>query len=98
MTNSIQRDQKRRILAGKFEQQRLTYKALLLAPLPQDLRQKIQIIYRRLPRNSSFTRLRNRCIQTGRGRAVYRKFRLSRLCFRNCASFGLLPGVYKSSW
>ena len=51
-----------------------------------------------LPRNSSPTRVRNRCELTGRPRAVYRKFKLSRLALRELASSGALPGVVKSSW
>ena len=53
---------------------------------------------RELPRNSSPTRIRNRCEMTGRPRAVYRKFKLSRLALRQLASLGALPGVVKSSW
>jgi small subunit ribosomal protein S14 len=52
----------------------------------------------KLPRNSSPTRIRNRCTLTGRPRAVYRKFKLSRLALRQLASLGALPGVVKSSW
>ena len=52
----------------------------------------------KLPRNSSPTRVRNRCELTGRPRAVYRKFKLSRLALRELASSGALPGVVKSSW
>ena len=51
-----------------------------------------------MPRNSSPTRVRNRCEMTGRPRAVYRKFKLSRLALRQLASSGALPGVVKSSW
>lgn len=51
-----------------------------------------------LPRNSSPVRLRTRCMVTGRPRAVYREFQLSRITFREMALQGLLPGVMKSSW
>lgn len=51
-----------------------------------------------LPRNSSKTRYRLRCSITGRPRGNYRKFKLSRNMFREMASFGLIPGVVKSSW
>ena len=51
-----------------------------------------------LPRNSSPTRIRNRCELTGRPRAVYRKFKLSRIALRELASSGCSPGVVKSSW
>lgn len=51
-----------------------------------------------LPRNSSPTRRKNRCIETGRPRAYMRQFGLSRLSFREHASRGEIPGVTKSSW
>lgn len=51
-----------------------------------------------LPRDASPTRLINRCEITGRRRAFLRRFRLSRITFRELASAGMLPGVTKSSW
>ncbi|HEX3423950.1 MAG TPA: 30S ribosomal protein S14 [Sphingomicrobium sp.] len=51
-----------------------------------------------LPRNGNPTRVRNRCELTGRSRAYYRKFRLSRIMLRELANNGLIPGVIKSSW
>jgi small subunit ribosomal protein S14 len=51
-----------------------------------------------LPRNSSPTRRRNRCVETGRARGYMRQFGLSRLAFREHASKGEIPGVTKSSW
>ena len=51
-----------------------------------------------LPRNANPTRVRNRCELTGRSRAYYRKFRLSRIMLRDLANKGLIPGVIKSSW
>ncbi len=52
----------------------------------------------KMSRNSSTVRLRNRCEVTGRCRGYLRKFKLSRLCFRERASNGLIPGLTKSSW
>ncbi len=52
----------------------------------------------KLPRNSSRTRLTNRCIETGRPRGYMRQFGLSRISFREHASRGEIPGVTKSSW
>ncbi|MBC8327600.1 MAG: 30S ribosomal protein S14 [Planctomycetes bacterium] len=52
----------------------------------------------RLPRDSSPVRLHNRCALTGRPRAYYRKFGVSRLVFRRLAHAGELPGVRKASW
>ena len=51
-----------------------------------------------LPRDASPTRLTNRCQLTGRSRAIYRKFGVSRIAFRDLASSGLIPGVRKASW
>ncbi len=51
-----------------------------------------------LPRNSSPTRLRNRCSETGRARGYMRQFGLSRIAFREHAVKGEIPGVTKSSW
>ncbi|MEK7152626.1 MAG: 30S ribosomal protein S14, partial [Patescibacteria group bacterium] len=50
------------------------------------------------PRNSSPTRLKNRCVETGRPRAYMRTFGLSRIAFREHASKGEIPGVTKASW
>ncbi|MBI2915653.1 MAG: type Z 30S ribosomal protein S14 [Elusimicrobia bacterium] len=44
------------------------------------------------------TRYRNRCSQCGRARGFYRDFGLCRICFRNLALKGEIPGVRKSSW
>jgi small subunit ribosomal protein S14 len=51
-----------------------------------------------LPRNASPTRVRNRCSITGRGRAYYRKFGVSRIQLRELVSYGRIPGVVKASW
>ena len=52
----------------------------------------------KLPKSSSRIRLRNRCFKTGRPRGVIRRFKLSRLCFREMALKGEIPGVTKASW
>ncbi|MDP1609004.1 MAG: 30S ribosomal protein S14 [Chlamydiales bacterium] len=52
----------------------------------------------KMPKNSSPVRLRNRCQLTGRARGFLRKFKLSRLCFREMANQGLIPGIFKASW
>lgn len=52
----------------------------------------------KLPRNSSPSRWKNRCIETGRGRGYMRQFGLSRISFREHASKGEIPGITKSSW
>lgn len=57
-----------------------------------------KITLNKMPRNSSPVRLRNRCQFTGRARGYLRRFKMSRLCFREIANFGLIPGVFKASW
>lgn len=52
----------------------------------------------KMPRDTSRIRLRNRCQFTGRGRGYLRKFQMSRICFREMANQGLIPGVFKASW
>ena len=51
-----------------------------------------------MPRNTSATRIRNRCLLTGRPRGYHRKFNLSRIALRDLGSSGLIPGIVKSSW
>lgn len=66
--------------------------------LSEEERQDARISFNKMPRNSSPIRLRNRCQLTGRPRGFMRKFKMSRLTFRELASMGMIPGVTKSSW
>ena len=66
--------------------------------LSEEERENARIALNKMPRDSSPIRLRNRCQLTGRPRGFLRKFKLSRLTFREMASIGLIPGVTKSSW
>ena len=92
-------DQKRRILAEKYELRRKLYKSLVRdTELPNEVRENAQCKLADLPRNSSFTRVMNRCVFTGRARSVYQLFRVSRIVFRELASKGMLHGVKKASW
>lgn len=52
----------------------------------------------KMSKNSSPVRLRNRCKVTGRARGYLRKFGISRLCFREYANMGIIPGIVKASW
>jgi len=83
----IARDLKRRKMNAKFAAKRAELKAL------GDLEGLA-----RLPRNASPTRLKNRCVETGRPHGYMRTFGLSRLSFREHAVKGEIPGVTKSSW
>lgn len=66
--------------------------------LSDEERQEARISLNKMPRDSNPIRLRRRCALTGRPRGNYRKFKISRLCFREMAGAGLIPGVTKSSW
>jgi small subunit ribosomal protein S14 len=66
--------------------------------IPLEEREIAARMLNKLPRDSSPTRVRNRCAVTGRPRAYYRKFGLSRIALRDLALRGELPGVTKSSW
>ena len=66
--------------------------------LPLEERFEARLKLAELPRNSSKTRIRNRCQVTGRPRAYYRKLKMSRISLRDLGSAGLIPGLVKSSW
>jgi small subunit ribosomal protein S14 len=85
--SSIVRDEKRKKMIKQYAAKRAELKAL------GDLDGLAK-----LPRNSSPTRWKNRCSETGRPRAYMRMFGLSRLSFREHASKGEIPGVTKASW
>lgn len=95
----INRQAKREKLSRKFAAKRAALKrqsndASLSAEERMAAREKLAT----LPRNSSPVRLRTRCVVTGRPRAVYKEFMLSRIKFRELALEGKLPGIHKSSW
>jgi len=66
--------------------------------LPLEERFGARLKLAKLPRNSSKTRIRNRCQITGRPRAFYRKLKMSRIALRDLGSNGQIPGLVKSSW
>ncbi|MDR1435488.1 MAG: 30S ribosomal protein S14 [Puniceicoccales bacterium] len=95
----IKRNEKRKALVAKFAVQRDALKKILKNPKTTDT--DFFVASRKLaklPRNSSSTRVRNRCSITGRGRAYYRKFGVSRIQLRELVSYGKIPGVIKASW
>ena len=73
-------------------------KIIMNRDLPLDERFSAQIKLNEMPRDSSHIRVRNRCLVTGRPRGNYRKFKMSRIAFRELASTGQIPGILKSSW
>lgn len=95
----VERNEKRRKLVKKYAAKRAELKAIIKdMKRPGGERFQAMLALAELPRNSSKTRIRNRCGLTGRPRAFYRKFGLSRIAIRDLAQMGQLPGVTKSSW
>ena len=98
-TSSIQRNLKRIRLVKKFAKKRENLKKIIKnKKLPLTERFEAQLQLAKIPRNSSKTRIRNRCEITGRPRGVYRKLKISRIALRDLASKGKIPGMTKSSW
>ena len=98
-TSSIKKNLKRINLVKKFSKKREALKKIVKnRKLTLDERFKAQLKLAKLPRNSSKTRIRNRCEITGRPHGVYRKLKISRIALRELASKGSIPGMTKSSW
>ena len=98
-TSMIERNNKRRRLAKKYKARRERLRAIAAnRSLPAEERFAARLKLAELPRNSSPTRIRNRCDLTGRPRGYYRKLRMSRIALRDLGSQGLIPGMIKSSW
>jgi small subunit ribosomal protein S14 len=95
----VERNNKRCSMNAKFKHKHDALKATIKnKTLSIDERFQAQIELAKLPRNSSSTRIRNRCALTGRGRGYIGKFGLSRICVRQLANEALLPGITKASW
>lgn len=98
-TSQIYRDRKRIALIAKHSDQRAQLrKQLKDANLPLEEKAVAQAKLDKLPHNSCPTRFTRRCALTGRSRAVYRKFGISRIMLRKLALEGKIPGMTKSSW
>ena len=98
-TSSIQRNLKRIRLAKKFLKKRENLKKIIKnRKLPLEDRFAAQLKLAKIPKNSSKTRIRNRCEITGRPHGFYRKLKISRIALRDLASKGKIPGMTKSSW
>lgn len=98
-TSSIEKNEKRRRLVAQYAAKRARLKEMandLSKPAEERFAARIKLA--EMPRNSSKTRIRNRCELTGRPRGFYRKLKLSRNQLRELASKGLIPGLVKSSW
>ncbi len=95
----IERQKKRERLVAQYASKRAALNEIINdQSKPMEERFKATLKLAELPRNSSPTRLNNRCELTGRPRAYYRKLKLSRIMLRELGSFGQIPGLVKSSW
>ena len=95
----LEKNARRRILVARHAEKRRTLTALMKDPEATQLeKREAQAALRKLPRDSSATRVRNRCLLTGRPRGFLSKFGISRIAFRENSLEGLIPGVRKSSW
>jgi len=95
----IEREKKRQRLVAKYAAKRAALKEIIndeSKPMEERFRASLKLA--ELPRNSSATRLHNRCQLTGRPHAYYRKLKVSRIALRELGSNGQAPGMVKSSW
>ncbi len=97
--SAVEKNNRRRAMAQRLAGKREALKAVIMDK-ERDPEERFDATLKlaELPRNSAGVRVRNRCMLTGRPRAYYRKFGLSRIMLRDLASEGQIPGVVKASW
>ncbi len=98
-TSSIEKNKRRRKLVAQYADKRKRLKVVaddMSKPTEERFAARLKLA--ELPRNSSKTRIRNRCELTGRPRGYYRKLKMCRNQLRELASMGQIPGMVKSSW
>ena len=95
----VNRNKRRQKLAIKYSEKRRQLKAII-SDINKSFEEKelARVKLQRLPRDSSPSRIRNRCSLTGRPHGFYRKFGLSRNELRRLAMEGHIPGLVKASW
>jgi small subunit ribosomal protein S14 len=97
--SAVNRNERVKQLVKQYAAKRAALKATAVnESLPLEERFDARLKLAELPRNSSPTRIRNRCEVTGRPRGYYRKLKMSRIALRDLGSHGLIPGLVKSSW
>ncbi len=97
--SAIQKDKNRRKLVAQQSANLASLKAIAdNRDLPMEERFQARLKLAEMPRNGAKIRIRNRCEVTGRPRAFYRKFKMSRIALRDLGSTGQVPGLVKSSW
>eukprot|EP01099_Mayorella_cantabrigiensis_P001833 TRINITY_DN1800_c0_g1_i1.p2 TRINITY_DN1800_c0_g1~~TRINITY_DN1800_c0_g1_i1.p2 ORF type:complete len:102 (+),score=4.15 TRINITY_DN1800_c0_g1_i1:866-1171(+) len=96
---SIEKNNRRKLLVKSAQNRRRALKKIISSKeIHIEDRIMATLKLAEMPRNSSSTRIRNRCVLTGRPRGYHRKFGLSRIALRDLCSSGLIPGIIKSSW
>jgi small subunit ribosomal protein S14 len=97
--SSIEKNRRRERLTKQYLERRAKLKAIAHDKTrPMEERFAATLKLAELPRNSSATRIHNRCVITGRPKAYYRKLKMSRIALRELGSKGMIPGLLKSSW
>lgn len=97
--SSVEKNNRRKALVKRYAEKRKTLLATANnEALQMEERFEARLKLAELPRNSSATRIKNRCEITGRPRAFYRKLGVSRVALRELGNKGLIPGLVKSSW
>jgi len=97
--SAIEKNNRRARMAKSKANRHDALKAIVMdRSLPPEERFAAQMQLNKLPKNALKVRVRNRCEVSGRPRAFYRKFKMSRIALRDLASIGQVPGVVKSSW
>jgi small subunit ribosomal protein S14 len=98
-TSKLARNAQRKELVARFATKRAALKAVIASVKSTDEEKQVAVnALHKMPRDSSATRVRNRCSMSGRPRAFLRTFGLSRIALRDMALNGLIPGVRKASW
>ncbi|SRR5581483_359440 len=87
-----------RLVQLKWDKRQSLKKIIIDMNKSEEERNAAKVALNKMSPNSSPVRLRSRCQLTGRSRGVLKKFKLSRLCFREMANSGMIPGVVKASW
>ena len=97
--SAVEKNERRRAMVARDAAKRSALKAIV-SDRALDSEERFEAVLKlaKLPRNGARIRIRNRCVVSGRPRAYYRKFGLSRIALRELASAGQVPGVLKSSW
>ena len=97
--SSINKNNRRLKISNKFYTKRKKLKKIIMdKKISLEERFKAQMKLSSLPRDSSSTRVRNRCQITGRPHGVYRKLKISRIALRKLGLEGKIPGMIKASW